>query len=424
MNIIINSSLDYPNTLDFDKDTCGVSFCREIDFKLIEDIDGIIIGLDRDESDIEQITKNIRQQSNFFIPIITLKEGVSLTTAINKLTDSIEKISKWIDRYDVKSLHLTEVEKLVVFMYLNKIEVLIPQLSTADMRYSYPLAEYFFSDLSTAAQQIMGSDFFKFIDFIDQYYTCNKCSSSKIFFSESCPSCKSKNLSFENFLHCFYCGHINFESKFINVEEISCPRCLKILNRVGEDFDRPLESGSCKVCEQRFTEPKLLAKCISCCEEISPDQLSRNYIYKLALKPNAIHKIEKKASESLELSKNTVMNLVDFIPIVNWLIGTMSHNNEMSITLICLKYNNNNFLHLKKLVADVLNDSDLIGNDHVNNLLYLMVLQPDKKHEVFLNHEDYVGYFGPQVSGKKCTVSSESNVSNFYTLLDSMDDIR
>ena len=73
MNIIINSSLDYPNTLDFDKDTCGVSFCREIDFKLIEDIDGIIIGLDRDESDIEQITKNIRQQSNFFIPIITLR---------------------------------------------------------------------------------------------------------------------------------------------------------------------------------------------------------------------------------------------------------------------------------------------------------------------------------------------------------------
>jgi len=100
--------------------------------------------------------------------------------------------------------------------------------------------------------------------FVDRVRLCNKCYSSFLNLREVCPKCGSYNLTVEDLIHHFHCGHVERESKFINNSQLVCPKCERILRHIGMDYDKPSIIYYCNDCHYSFQEPEIWAFCFYC----------------------------------------------------------------------------------------------------------------------------------------------------------------
>lgn len=117
----------------------------------------------------------------------------------------------------------------------------------------------------------------------DYMYVCPHCTSPHIHIRESCPKCRSIDISTEDLVHHFSCAHVGPLSAFEKTNEwqknLECPKCNKILKHIGVDYDKPSEVNKCGSCDHQFQQPYMLARCSECCTETSVSALVKTPIY-------------------------------------------------------------------------------------------------------------------------------------------------
>ncbi|WP_162932120.1 diguanylate cyclase domain-containing protein [Solimonas sp. K1W22B-7] len=102
---------------------------------------------------------------------------------------------------------------------------------------------------------------------------CDFCGSAHLSFIDVCPSCRSIDIDQHAALHCFTCGLIAPEDRFTRGGGRCCPKCGTHLRHIGSDYDRPLETTSCRSCEHVFVEGEVVARCAVCDHSMAPTAL-------------------------------------------------------------------------------------------------------------------------------------------------------
>ena len=90
---------------------------------------------------------------------------------------------------------------------------------------------------------------------------CNRCSSSNLTSTFSCPTCENKTFSREPLIEHHECGNVESAKNYLNGK---CPKCNKELKILGVDYQRLENYYVCHNCNDKF--PTLVHKleCNSC----------------------------------------------------------------------------------------------------------------------------------------------------------------
>ncbi|MBD8615443.1 MULTISPECIES: diguanylate cyclase domain-containing protein [Pseudomonas] len=108
---------------------------------------------------------------------------------------------------------------------------------------------------------------------VDRIRMCKGCGSSRLNYVDVCPECNCLDIKRQPAIHCFTCGHINHQDKFLVGGVMNCPKCLTRLRHIGSDYDRPMENYSCNGCHAFFVDAKVDARCLDCGECHEPSEL-------------------------------------------------------------------------------------------------------------------------------------------------------
>jgi len=113
---------------------------------------------------------------------------------------------------------------------------------------------------------------------LDRQRECSYCRSSHLSFVDTCPNCSGIDIQLQPSLHCFTCGCVDAQDKFMHAGTLTCPKCNTHLRHIGSDYDRPLENFQCRSCNHAFSEGEVLVRCAMCEKSMKPDELITNEI--------------------------------------------------------------------------------------------------------------------------------------------------
>lgn len=240
----------------------------------------------------------------------------------------------------------TAEDRLLTLLYLRPQRILAPVVDWRDTRIChYPLAD---------ACCAPGEDGFELIErlrrrgllentaLIERIHTCSRCGAGQLLFVERCPQCGGIDIGEQNFLHCYACGHVDTQESFLRQDGLLCPQCSARLRHIGVDYDRALETLSCRTCNARFTEPEVVARCLHCQRSTPPDELSQRRFY--GLKLTAAGELAARTGQLGDLFK-----LIDefsqahpeyFLQTLDWLIDVSRRHTEVQFAIICLTFSN------------------------------------------------------------------------------------
>ena len=108
---------------------------------------------------------------------------------------------------------------------------------------------------------------------VDKLFTCPDCEGYRVAVKELCPECDSSNLSTEESIHHFRCGHVAPESEFVVEGQRQCPKCHGGIRHIGVEYNRPGRFSVCRECHFWASEPLLAAWCADCNRYHSPAEL-------------------------------------------------------------------------------------------------------------------------------------------------------
>lgn len=166
--------------------------------------------------------------------------------------------------------------RLARYLYLRPGSALRPQ---RDWRhpatYHFPLAEAFAddSDAPGLLRTLLGAGWLAPLRLVDRLRRCGRCHGTHLNFVDVCPRCRGLDIVETRFLHCFTCAHVAPEVRFQRDEQLICPNCLARLRHIGADYNRPLEQLHCRGCEHMFLEALVVARCLACDAEDTPERL-------------------------------------------------------------------------------------------------------------------------------------------------------
>ncbi len=240
----------------------------------------------------------------------------------------------------------TSEERLLAFLHLRPKHILTPVIEWRDTRIChYPVA-----DTCCAP----GEDGFELIDrlrsrgllenttLIERIHACHRCGAGQLLFVEHCPQCGGIDIGEQNFLHCYACGHVDTQETFLRHDALLCPHCNARLRHIGVDYDRALETLSCRTCHARFTEPEVKARCLQCRTSMAPDALSQRRFY--GLKLTAAGELTARTGQM-----GDVFKLIDefsharpeyFLQTLDWLIDVSRRHPEVQFGVVCLTFAN------------------------------------------------------------------------------------
>lgn len=239
--------------------------------------------------------------------------------------------------------------------------------------------------------------------FMDSFYCCNNCKSNYLLIRESCPKCGSTSLSAEEQVHHFACGYVGPISDFYKKNSktllnqsnsLECPKCNKILQHIGVDYDKPSTMFNCSSCKNRFQNPVVLAKCTDCQTNTPVENLVKTEIKSYELthlgREAAMGKVSIEIQETDELAE--LMDRALFSRAIEREIERMKSYNVQSAVL-SLRFNN---------IQDLYTN---IGSVHRNQLireLYQLILsQVDRSCEITFLTLTTAGIFAPEMDLKK-----------------------
>jgi hypothetical protein len=107
--------------------------------------------------------------------------------------------------------------------------------------------------------------------FFDRLHLCGHCRSARLAAREVCVGCGSANLREETLVHHYRCAHQAPRSRFQDGQNLTCPKCSRILRHYGVDYDTPNVIHICKECHEVVTEPDVSFTCVDCGTRTSGD---------------------------------------------------------------------------------------------------------------------------------------------------------
>lgn len=293
--------------------------------------------------------KTIRKTEKYYITPVFFGENTAEIALAdgnisnwNTVKEKAEQIHLAIR--DLKETNTTDWKnKLLFYLYSRKDAVLKPISDwQKPIYFYYPLIETFYEGEETYfywLDSLIEQNIITRNKLVDQLFCCPYCFSAHLKFTDHCPSCNSINIKQTEFLHCFSCGFIAPQEEFIKNDRLQCSRCNAKLKLVGEDYDRPLESGICLDCKNFHVESKIKVTCVSCNKTFNVDDLNKRAIYELILSDFGRNQIRFNSVDIVPffIDKIKYVSLEYFYNILNWLIGIQIRYKEEMFSLLGLK---------------------------------------------------------------------------------------
>lgn len=208
--------------------------------------------------------------------------------------------------------------------------------------YTYPLAEAFFKNPSDATDWLTSLVDRKLIEpahIVDRIRLCPRCESAHLNYVDVCPECRSINIQQKPFLHCFSCGHVGPEERFLDKGYLGCPNCLAKLRHIGSDYDRPLENFECNDCSAVFVEPTITVNCMECGATTSPDNLIPRPVYSYHITERGRTSAKTGSLEDVYALLDTLNNVavIYFESLLDWLLRLCTRHGDESFSLIGIR---------------------------------------------------------------------------------------
>jgi len=241
--------------------------------------------------------------------------------------------------------------RILAYLWMREGAALLPVANAKlNQHYHYPLLETMMGREKSHAfawlSLMESKSLLEPIGLIDRIRMCKGCGSSHLNFVDVCPECNCLDIKRQPAIHCFTCGHINHQNKFLKGGVMNCPKCLTRLRHIGSDYDRPMENYSCNGCQAFFVDAKVEARCLECSERHAPSELRMQLIqnYQLTEKGRMLCRnglnFEKGLDEQFE--RGNFVALDHFDNLLGWQMQMVKRYPEFCFTLLGVHMHNLN----------------------------------------------------------------------------------
>ena len=244
-----------------------------------------------DATYVISILNNIRGDSELYTALSFLTEYVgelasSLSDGLlpqpESLQQEIIRFAEFDGSYRNNDLSLYHHGRLIKYMWLRPDFILQPIHEWQRTRfYYYPLLESLSRDKFDTFEMLSNlanAKMLEPVELIDRQKECTYCRSSHLSFVDVCPNCQAIDIELQASLHCFTCGCVDVQEKFLREGTLVCPKCQTQLRHIGSDYDRPIENHACRSCNYTFIDGDVLVRCAMCQKEMAPIDLVSNKI--------------------------------------------------------------------------------------------------------------------------------------------------
>jgi ribosomal protein L37E len=223
----------------------------------------------------------------------------------------------------------------------------------------------------------------------DKINVCPSCNDTYLHFRDTCSSCGSIDLKYEEIIHHFKCAHVAPKSSFLMNDRLQCPKCDNHLRHIGIDYDKPSEITICNTCSHQSQETHMKAHCVSCGTESDVHEIETRSIYKYSITSLGIQVAIHGNMGTEQEEDNNSTNLV------GWQLFQLYKNQETQRSMML--DNNNRFIHvhiqsdmisklnsnakdkfrveMAQIIASYLRPEDIISAENVFNY-ELILIQP------------------------------------------------
>jgi GGDEF domain-containing protein len=316
--------------------------------------DGIVIGCD-DPQLAEDCIRAIRLiPANSVAPVVLLRD---LGSRLALMTDGQEhSLHGAVARMEPIVARVREIPAGVLeqgqdFRLLGYLHARPDFVLTTDRHWrhqgvhTYPLAHMLADPNAPIDRWIANLEdrrYLERVELLDRLRLCPKCGGCHHNFVDACPHSRSIDIVQKPFLHCFTCGHVAPEEKFLSSGALVCPNCLARLRHIGADYDRPLENHVCNDCDQTFAEPLVIARCLSCGAENDPESLIPRQVYSYRLGERGVLAARTGSLEDIYALFDNLNYIRPqfFESLVDWLMAICRRHPEERFSLVGIRFRN------------------------------------------------------------------------------------
>lgn len=242
------------------------------------------------------------------------------------LQEEIIQVADLRESYKQVDNDITKAGRLIKYLWLRPKFILQPYHEWQCQRfYQYPLLDKLSNDATDSYEWLRILASTKILEplvLIDRQRECAFCRSSHLSFVDVCPNCREIDIEIQSSLHCFTCGCVDIQEKFLHDGILICPKCSTQLRHIGSDYDRPIENHGCQVCHQTFTEAEIIVRCATCEKEMAPNDLVSHKIYSWQLSDKG-RTVAVRGAEVDMISSFDQLNFISrdlFVHDLDWLL--------------------------------------------------------------------------------------------------------
>lgn len=199
------------------------------------------------------------------------------------LQEKIDQFQDLLKSLQDNETYLTHQGRLIKYLWLRPNFILQSYHEWQYSRfYRYPLLEALSLDQYDSFEwlrNLANTRIIEAVTLIDRQRECVHCHSSHLSFIDICPNCSAIDIKLQPALHCFTCGCVDAQDKFMQSGALVCPKCHTHLRHIGSDYDRPLENYRCQACHQSFVEGDVQVRCAICEKAMNPGELILNEVH-------------------------------------------------------------------------------------------------------------------------------------------------
>jgi GGDEF domain-containing protein len=293
-------------------------------------------------------------------PVAALCDGVAATVA--EAWDKAREAARLLAELDPAGLADggNDVYRLLGFLYARPEAVLAPDGSwRSEKIYTYPLADALLDESEEAVANLVQRKLLAPAQLVDRLRHCPKCDGAHLNYIDTCPNCAGIDIAQKPFLHCFTCGHVGPEERFLSQEKLVCPQCATALRHIGADYDRPLENFQCSGCGHVFIDPAVTARCLHCGQASAPDTLIARPVHAYRLTDQGRQSARTGDVEDVFSMLDSLNNVsrAYFESILDWLLALCRRHKEEQFSLVAVR------------IANIVALTDRIGRYQVRNLM-------------------------------------------------------
>ncbi|HHD64029.1 MAG TPA: hypothetical protein ENK96_06650 [Desulfobulbaceae bacterium] len=276
--------------------------------------------------------------------------------SVDTLQEALEKseqlcLGRMQLQHDQEEYAESAMLRILAYLYLRPETIIQPlQQWNLPYLYSYPLVDVLAGNDAEPLhliETLKNRSFIRSVDLVDRVRHCPSCNFSHFNFIDVCPSCGSIEIEKKPFLHCFTCGTVAPQERFLRGSALICPQCHAQLRHIGADYDRPLENYTCKGCGHFFQEPDIIAHCQNCGKKNKPDELVPWPVYSYQLTERGEYAVRTGELEDVYSLFDELQNInpVHFSYTVDWLLNLCRRHKEELFSLAGIRVANIPELH-------------------------------------------------------------------------------